>query len=130
MAIQYPANFPQPLLEGFAATVSMGVIRAESPSHQVQRRVYKTMPHVFTMSFIMSVVQWGSWYRWVNTNGFSWFEMNLPTLYAGRLGEDVSPVLIRIISDVTGANVSATDVRVNVTAELAPSAIAAWLEAT
>jgi hypothetical protein len=88
------------------------------------------MPHTFTLAFVMSVQEWGEWRQWVTTYGFRWFEMNLPTFYAGNISEDVSAVLIRFTSDITASNVSATDVRVNVEAELAPSAIAAWLEAT
>lgn len=129
MATQYPAEFPQPLLDGFAATVAMGVIRSDMASHQAQRRVYRTMPHSFTLTFVMSVEQWGSWYRWVSANGFSWFEMELPALYAGRLGALVSAAPIRFTSDVAAANVSASHVRVSVSAEISPSAIGAWLEA-
>lgn len=168
MATQYPSTLPQPLLEGFSATVDAGVIRAEMPTHQAQRRVYNTMPHTFTLAFIMSVEEWGSWYRWVNTNGFRWFDIELLTFYSGRtlsrtVGElqlftegigyekglalnfvtndyavitetvvpaAYSPVTIRFTSDITASNVSATDVRVTVMAELAPSAIATWLDAT
>lgn len=130
MATQYPSAYPQPLVEGFVASVASGAIRSDMPTHQAQRRVFKTMPHVFNMTFIMSVTQWGEWYQWVNTYGFRWFEMQLPSMYAGRVDADVSALLIRFTSNINAVNVSATDVRITMTAELAPSAISVWLDAT
>lgn len=168
MATVYPSTLPKPVLDGYSAEVSSGVIRADMPMHQAQRRVYNTMPHTFTLAFIMSVEKWGEWYRWVNTNGFRWFEIELLTFYSGRgltwtpaelqlftegigfeaglalnfidngyavntatvLPSVYTPVLIRFTSDISAVNVSAKDVRVTVMAELAPSAIATWLEAT
>ena len=130
MATVYPSTLPQPLVDGFSAVVASGAIRSDMPMHQAQRRVYKTMPHAFTLTFIMSVTEWGEWYQWVNTYGFRWFEMELPSMYAGRLDADVSALLIRFTSAISAVNVSATDVQIAMTAELAPSAISAWLDNT
>ena len=126
----YPSSLPAPLIEGFMATVSMGVIRSDAPGHQAQRRVFSTMPHGFSLSFIMSISQWGSWSQWVGVNGYRWFTMDLPTLYAGRAGAKVLPVTIRFVSDVSAVNVSASSVRASVQAETAPSFISAYLDAT
>lgn len=130
MTVFYPSTFPQPLFEGYAATVAMGVIRSDMPSHQAQRRVFKTMPHTVSLAFIMSVAQWGAWDQWVSSYGYVWFAIDLPTLYAGLANANTSSVLIRFTSEVSAANVSADQVQVSMTAELAPSMIATLLDAT
>ena len=125
----YPSDYPQPLISGFSAQVAMGVIRAPGPTDQAQRRVHTTMPHTFSLTFIMSVVQWGSWYQWAAENGYDWFTMNLPTFYAGLTEDTLSPVLIRFTSGFSANNVSGSDVQVTVTAASAPSMISQYLEA-
>lgn len=126
----YPSDYPQPLLEGFAAQIAMGVIRAQGPTDQAQRRIHTTMPHTFSLTFIMTVAQWGLWYQWMIANGYKWFTMNLPTLYAGLGGGTLSPVLIRLTSNsIVATNVSGSAVQVTVAAEIAPSMITQYLAA-
>lgn len=129
MATAYPSTLPLPKIEGFSATVSSGLIKTEMPIHQAQRRVFNTMPHQFSMTFVMSVELWALWYVWVSSNGYRWFEMNLPTMYAGLASSVLSPVIIRFVSDLSAVNVSQTDVQVTVAAEIAPSMIADYLGA-
>lgn len=128
MPEQYPSNLPGPTVNGFGATVASGVIRAESGSHQEQRRVHTTMPHTFTLSFVMSLAQWAQWQLWALEYGYRWFEIDLPTLYAGKLEESVAPALIRFTSEFNAALLAAEQVQITVAAELAPSMIAAYLE--
>lgn len=129
MATSYPGTFPRPLLAGFAGTVQMGVIRAEGPVDQLQRRVHMTMGHTFTLRFMMSAVVWASWRDWVSQNGYRWFLMDLPTIYAGLAGLETSPVLIRFTSSPSAAPVSSRDFQVSITAESAPSMISQYLGA-
>lgn len=130
MPTAYPSTLPGPVIEGFSARVAMGVLRSDDPTHQAQRRVHKTMPHSFSLVFRMTLAQWASWQLWVLANGYSWFEIDLPTLYAGRLTQNTAPALIRITSDLGATLLAADVVQVTVTAELAPSAIGTYLEAT
>lgn len=123
MATQYPSTLPCPLLDGFTITVAMGVIRSDQKMHQSQRRVFNTMPHVFTLAFAMSLKQWAAWQQWVTDYGYSWFEMALPNFYAGEIGKVTIPTLIRFISPITAENISQSHVRLTVTAEIAPSMI-------
>lgn len=125
----YPSTFPLPKIEGFTATVASGLIKTEQPTQQAQRRVFSTMPHRFSLTFVMSVTTWALWHNWVASNGYRWFAMNLPTMYAGLVAADLSPVLIRFTSDLSVTTVSLTDVQITVTAEIAPSAIVAYMEA-
>jgi hypothetical protein len=128
MPTEYPSSFPQPLLQGFSMSVASGVIRSDMDTHQAQRRVFSTMPHVFSMSFILSVSEWGTWARWVEEYGFRWFEIELPTMYAGRLDVEKSPVLLRLTAVGAAAPVSGQHVQITVTAEIAPSMISAYLQ--
>ncbi len=127
MATQYPSTLPQPLVSGFGAVVASGVIRADSDTHQEQRRVFNTMPHSFTLSFIMGLADWDSWARWIAEYGHRWFEIALPTMYAGKDGVFKAPVLIRLTSNVPATTVSGEHVQVSVTAEMAPSMIGQYL---
>jgi hypothetical protein len=129
MATQYPPSLPQPLVSGFTAAVGSGVLRAEPGAHQQQRRVHETMPHLFTMSFMMTVLEWDSWSRWVARYGYRWFEIEIPTMYAGSIGANKSPVLLRFTSaSITAEAVSGDTMRITVTAEIAPSMISLYLE--
>lgn len=121
MATQYPSEFPHPTIAGFGINVASGVIRADMPMHQLQRRLYKTMPHTFSLRFVLSTEQWFDWQKWVTDNGFKWFEMNLPSMYAGRTFACSSTLLVRLISDVQVTAITRDHFEVLVTAESAPS---------
>jgi len=107
----------------------MGVIRADGPTDQAQRRVFNTMPQTFQLTFIMSVEDWGPWYNWAKDNGWRWFEIDLPTCYAGLAGTSLSAVLIRFTSDLSAVNIASDAVRITVSAEMAPSMISQYLDA-
>lgn len=128
MTTQYPSTLPGPLLEGYSATIAMGVIRSDMSGHQAQRRVFATMPHSFTLSFLLSLTEWAAWQVWVTSYGFRWFEIDLATHYAGRDGSPVAPVLIRLMSGAVTVPVSERHVRVSVEAEMAPSMITQYLD--
>jgi hypothetical protein len=127
MPTQYPSSLPQPLVSGFGAVVASGVIRDGSDVHQEQRRVFDAMPHSFSLSFIMSLAEWDAWARWIADNGHRWFEIELPTMYAGKADQFKAPVLIRLTSNVPAATVSGEHVQVSVSAEMAPSMIDQYL---
>ncbi|MCA3575528.1 MAG: hypothetical protein IOC86_16535 [Aestuariivirga sp.] len=130
MPTPYPTGFPMPTIGGFGATVSMGVLRPGEDTHQLQRRVFTNMPHNFALSFTMTLAQWAQWQAWVMNNGYRWFEMNLATLYAGSFNQVTSTVVIRLTSGLSAVLMSHDVVQVTVNAELAPSAIARFLEGT
>jgi hypothetical protein len=125
MPTQYPSTLPGPTLAGFGARVGMGVIRAQDPTHEQQRRVFKSMPHFFSLSFTLSLEQWAQWQSWVNDNGYRWFEIELPTLYSGQVAE--TPAVIRLTSEISASAAAHDVVQVSVTAEMAPSMIANYL---
>lgn len=125
----YPSAFPGPIIEAFSANVGMGVIRSESSIHQAQRRVFTTMPQTFSMVFILDVEQWAEWQQWAGAYGYRWFEMKLPTLYAGADGQRLAPTIIRFVSSFSAVSLSQTQFQINVTAETAPSMIAQYLRA-
>lgn len=129
MAVSYPSSLACPQLSGFGISVSSGVLRSDMAGAQVQRRAYDTMPHSFRLSFAMSVIDWGNWQAWVTDNAYSWFEMDLPSMYAGRDGVEKTPTLIRFVSGVTVTNLTERHVQISVVAEMAPSIIRKYREA-
>jgi hypothetical protein len=129
MPTLYPATRPDPVISGLGATVAMGVIRSDMDTHQVQRRVFNTMPHAFTLSFVLTLTQWATWQQWALENGYGWFEINLPSLYAGNLLQNTSLAVVRFTSNFSATTLAADVVQVNVTAEMAPSMIADYYEA-
>ena len=126
----YPATLPAPDMAGFAGEVDMGVIRSDLPARQAQRRVHNVMPHSFTIAFTMTVAEWGRWYIWALASGYHWFTLDLPTLYAGLGSGSLSPVTIRLTGPIMQSALSSDAVRVTVEAEIAPSAIGAFLANT
>ena len=129
MATKYPVSFPCPLINGYRMSVASGVIRSDMSFHQAQRRVFTTMPHAIVLSFMMPVTMWANWQQWVTNNAFKWFEMNLPSMYAGLAGTRTTATLIRFTGNVTADSVTEQHVQVTVTAEMAPSMIGKYLEA-
>lgn len=129
MTTQYPPTLPEPSVTGFSASVQMGAIRSELDTHQAQRRVFTGMPHSFSLSFVMDLADWADWQRWMLANAYTWFEMRLPSLYAGKVAQDTSLLLIRLTSNISTTMLAQDTVRCSVSAELAPSMIAEYLEA-
>jgi len=129
MPAKYPSDFPCVQITGYRADVAMGAARTEIPMAQVQRRVFNTMPHAIALSFVMTVTQWGAWENWVKTNAYDWFDMDLPSLYSGRLSKRLSPHTIRFTSGLTVVNVTESSVQISVTAEFSPSMITQYLDA-
>lgn len=121
MAIQYPSDLPPPTIAGFGINVASGVIRSDMPMHQQQRRLFKTMPHTFALRFILPTHQWFDWQKWVSDNELRWFEIDLPSMYAGRTAEASSQLLVRLVSDVQVVAIAQDHFEALITAELAPS---------
>lgn len=130
MAAAYPSTLVQPQLNGLTIGVGAGVARSDVPGAQVQRRIFATMPHSFTLSFAMTLAQWSDWQAWVKVNAYSWFTMYLPSMYAGLDGLLTTPTLIRFTSPITASNLSQDHIRVSVMAEMAPTMIARFHENT
>lgn len=126
----YPATLPAPLINGYSLTVASGVIRSEIDTAQAQRRVFSTMPHTYTLTFIMTVAQLGAWQQWADTYGYRWFEISLPSFYAGNDNLRISPVIIRLTSGISASNLSQDVVQIAVSAEMAPSMFAHYLGET
>lgn len=128
MATSYPSTLANPLVSGFAITVSSGVLRASTAGSQVQRRAYDTMPMTFRLAFAMSIVDWADWQAWVSVNAYNWFEMKLPSMYSGLQATLTTPTLIRFITPISITSMTEQHVQTSVAAEMAPSMIARYRE--
>ena len=99
----YPSDLPLPKIEGFSAEVASGLIKTETPTHQAQRRVFSTMPHRFSLTFVLSFQKWATWYSWASGNGYRWFDLELPTMYAGMVSADIAPITVRFVSGIVAS---------------------------
>lgn len=124
----YPSTFPCAMIDGYNMTVASGVIRSGHPG-QAQRRVFNTMPHTINLSFTMPVSDWNAWFDWMKSNGYRWFDMSLPSLYAGLENARMSVHVIRLVSQMSAENITDKQVRVSVVAEMSPVMIDKYLEA-
>jgi hypothetical protein len=118
----YPDTFRCAQITPYRVTVDMGVLRTPMESGLYrQRRLYRTMPTVFALEFVMTVVELGDWQEWVNLYAYDYFTMNrLETYLAGKLGEISSPHSVRFIGNLEYDNPVYGWVRVRVGAELDP----------
>lgn len=130
MTTIYPTTYAAPLIAGLTMQVASGVVRSDVPGAQVQRRVFKTMPHTYMLSFAMSLADWADWQAWVAQYAHGWFSIYLPGMYAGLSGNTTAPTLIRFISPVTSVNLAQDKVQLSVMAEIAPSMISKFHENT
>jgi hypothetical protein len=127
MATQYPTTYPVPQIDSFSMIVQMGVARSEMGGQQMQRRVFQSMPTMFSLTFVMSLSNWTLWQRWVKLNAYTWFTMRLPNLYASQQDLLTDNTLIRFVSPLQASNVTDALVQVSVQAEMAPSEINNYL---
>jgi len=130
MALTYPTQFPLPSASGLNSVIDAGIARTDAATDQVQRRVYATMPHSFTMTFVMSLTAFTGWYEWMLNYGFRWFNIPLPTVYAALANTALSPVTVRLQGPIQTSFLSSNVVRAEVTAESAPGMIARYLAVT
>lgn len=121
-AIVYPDTFRCAQITPYRVSVDMGVLRTPMEGgYQRQRRLYRTMPHVFALEFVMTVQELGPWQEWVNVNAYDYFEMpKLESMYSGMVGEIASPHSIRFTGNLEIDNPVYGWVRVKVSAELDP----------
>jgi hypothetical protein len=129
MASTYPDSLPCPLIDGFGADISAGLIRTPFEGGNTrQRRLHTQLPHIFRMTWIIKqVTDYGTWLNWMNANGWSWFDINLPSAMAGKQGKELAPHTIRLISDLSTELVPTAKGfywRVSVQAEWMPASFA------
>jgi len=121
MSATYPANFPCPQLLPYDWAVNMGVLRTPMDSgHARQRRLFRTMPHVFQFEFMVPVALLGQWQVWVNDFAYDFFLMDGQSMWSSLLGVAVSPHSVRFVTDLEFNQVSRAYVRARVAAELDP----------
>lgn len=112
----YPSGLPQPVIDGYAINVDMGLIRNSMETGRFrQRRRYKTMPQHFTLSFIMKTNQLHNWQLWVDLYAYSYFNIQLFS-YKTEKGK-CSTHSIRFTSNLAISPMANDVIRVDVTAE-------------
>lgn len=130
MTQSYPSTFPCPMIEGYQIDVDSGLLRSKDRGKPAQRRAFSSMPHSVKCKFALSLKEWGYWQEWITKDAKGWFNINLPSMYAGRVGANTYPHLVRIVSSITIDSKTVTHVVASVTLEIAPSMFKSYLEFT
>jgi hypothetical protein len=101
--IAYPQSYPcASRIEGHSAAITAGLVRTPmNAGNSRQRRSFRTLPHVLSLTFVIDQDQYASWLSWVNLYAWDdWIEMNLPGLHASALDKDTAPTRVRFCSDL------------------------------
>lgn len=123
MALQaiYPDNLASPQVKPYSYAVDMGLLRTPMEGGNTrQRRLYRTMPTLWALEFIMHAVDLFDWQTWADANGYDWFQIDLQSMYSGAAGKMTSPHLVRFTTDLQMENIMYGWIRVRVSAELSP----------
>lgn len=118
----YPTGFQCPQIKPYSLGVDMGVLRTPMQGGNArQRRMYRHMPTVFRLEFIIQALDLGEWQSWVNRFAYDYFVINIESMWSGSSGVIAAPHLVRFISDLEMENVTYGWIRVRVQAELSPN---------
>jgi len=104
MAIpDFPQTLPCPQIEGTAASFDAGLIRTQfDGGNSRQRRMYKTLPSIYPVQWVVSQkVDLAKLIRWLNDNGYAWFNLKLPGVLASTKGEETTACRVRLITDLS-----------------------------
>ena len=97
----FPSTFPCPSVEPFSMELSAGLVRtAFEAGLSRQRRRFKNLPHTMSLRWVLNQKQLGQVIPWLNDNGYSWFELSLPSELAGQQNQSIVPHEVRLISDL------------------------------
>lgn len=120
----YPDDFPLPQRDSYGYTVDAGLISTPMESGGPrQRRKYGSMPHYFSLEFIVPRADLDSWQQWVNQNAYDWFEIPLVNMIT--IGDPLCSnyCFARFISDLSLSVLTRDFFSVTVQAELQPGQV-------
>jgi hypothetical protein len=102
----WPSSFPCPLIDGFAMQANAAVIRSpEAAGNTRQRRINRRLPHSISLAWVFSQAEYGQVLRWLNKNGWNWFDIQLPS----GSGDHLGAYTIRLISNLQGELIEGKD---------------------
>ena len=118
----YPSGYPKPLIDGYGISVDMGVVRTDMETGRAkQRRRFRSMPQMFSFTFVVPIKQLGPWQAYVNQYCYEWFELDATSyLTSSQLDDNCSPHVVRFTSNLEITPFTGESMSVTVTAEMAP----------
>lgn len=103
MAIpDFPQTLPCPQIDGTQASFDAGLIRTQfDGGNSRQRRIYKNLPSIYPVQWVVSQkIDLAKLIRWLNDNGWTWFNLKLPGILASTLSQDTAVCRVRLITDL------------------------------
>lgn len=97
--VDYPANFPLPEWLDFQTVFEAAVLRSSGAAPEQRIRASQKRA-VYQARIVMTYAQLGEWMRWINANGYGFF--NMPVT-GPHTTENCAPLRVRIASDLAVA---------------------------
>lgn len=130
----YFSEFPLPDRAPYAIAADMAVLRSEMSAGNVrQRRAYKNMPQIFSLSFHLHTDELEIWQYWVNLYAYDWIYLPLASMFSPSADQSpdgiqprglVSTHIARFISDLSITMEGFDWWAVTVAAEISPDMFA------
>ncbi len=120
----YPHTLPQIRVAEYEFIPDMGLVRSViatlSPR---QRRGYKQEPTVIGGSFAVAVNDMFTWQKWMQHNGFTWFQIDVVSQLTPADTHKCSVHVLRLISNIVCAPISNKVLNVECSFELYPKGL-------
>ena len=99
--LDWPQDFPNPNVNPNSAAVKTGVRRVQMQGGNVrQRRLYQHMPMVASVAVEARTDKMMEVTKWIHTQGFTWFNLPLMTMWASKDGKMIDLLSVRVISNL------------------------------
>jgi hypothetical protein len=122
--INWPKDFPCPLIDGFGAEAYAAVLRTPFQGGNTrQRRIHRQLPHAMQLTWVFKQDDYGLVLNWMNIKAWDWFTIDLPGPLAGLKRVQTCAHIIRFISDLKSELIRGKEGyywKVSVTAEWLP----------
>jgi hypothetical protein len=117
--ITYPTTLPQPENTGISGTIDVGLVRTNIPTENASQIITNNSPTTeISMTFNMSNDVWATWFAWVTTNAYRFF--NMPVVSSATPTDITSVQRVRFISSIQQQKMGDNWMSATVAAEIVP----------
>jgi len=113
----YPASFPTPMINGYALSVDMGVLRGDIQTGRPEQRRRYGAHTKFAFAFAIPLKELDTWQSWANSDGYDWFILNATSAVQVNGHSKCVTHKVRFISNLNIQSITGAVVLVTVQAE-------------
>jgi hypothetical protein len=102
VTVDYPEDLPcVSRIDGFGMTAAAAVIRTPFEAGNARlRRMHAVLPQEIALAWRCSNEDLHPLIAWLNTFGYDWFNLRLAGIEASELGDQSTPIAVRLMSDL------------------------------